>query len=344
MVKKTKNLNVAAQRKALEQAVQDAKRRSEKLANDNKKEWSVMQSALAVSAVIHVVLLSIHFEPELRKLQDRLPVLEVMLVNSKTESKPKNADVFAQSNLDRGGNTEQDRMMKSALPSVSQAPSNNAMTVDLQNSAAKSKQTMTAEEKEQLRLAKLEKQAKELLIQLKSKARVEQTLLTNNKNEMVDQQGKTAPNQEALDEINQTLQEMNRLEALIAKQQEEYQKRPKRKFIGARAKEYRYALYVDAWRQKVEKIGNKNYPVAAKQKKIYGQLQMTVSIRKDGSIEKIEVDRRSGHKILDEAARHIVELGAPYAKFTDEIAKETDILSITRTWTFTREDQVMTQE
>ena len=344
MVKKTKNLNVAAQRKALEQAVQDAKRRSEKLANDNKKEWSVMQSALAVSAVIHVVLLSIHFEPELRKLQDRLPVLEVMLVNSKTESKPKNADVFAQSNLDRGGNTEQDRMMKSALPSVSQAPSNNAMTVDLQNSAAKSKQTMTAEEKEQLRLAKLEKQAKELLIQLKSKARVEQTLLTNNKNEMVDQQGKTAPNQDALDEINQTLQEMNRLEALIAKQQDEYQKRPKRKFIGARAKEYRYALYVDAWRQKVEKIGNKNYPVAAKQKKIYGQLQMTVSIKKDGSIDKIELDRSSGHKILDEAARHIVELGAPYAKFTDEIAKETDILSITRTWTFTREDQVMTQE
>lgn len=344
MVKKTKNLNVAAQRKALEQAVQDAKRRSEKLANDNKKEWSVMQSALAVSAVIHVVLLSIHFEPELRKLQDRLPVLEVMLVNSKTESKPKNADVFAQSNLDRGGNTEQDRMMKSALPSVSHAPSNNAMTVDLQNSAAKSKQTMTAEEKEQLRLAKLEKQAKELLIQLKSKARVEQTLLTNNKNEMVDQQGKTAPNQDALDEINQTLQEMNRLEALIAKQQDEYQKRPKRKFIGARAKEYRYALYVDAWRQKVEKIGNKNYPVAAKQKKIYGQLQMTVSIKKDGSIEKIELDRSSGHKILDEAARHIVELGAPYAKFTDEIAKETDILSITRTWTFTREDQVMTQE
>lgn len=344
MVKKTKNLSVAAQRKALEQAVQDAKRRTEKLANDNKKEWSVMQSALAVSAVIHVVLLSIHFEPELRKLQDRLPVLEVMLVNSKTESKPKNADVFAQSNLDRGGNTEQDRMMKSALPSVSQAPSNNAMTVDLQNSAAKPKQTMTAEEKEQLRLAKLEKQAKELLIQLKSKAKVEQTLLTNNKNEMADQQGKTAPNQEALDEINQTLQEMNRLEALIAKQQEEYQKRPKRKFIGARAKEYRYALYVDAWRQNVEKIGNKNYPVAAKQKKIYGQLQMTVSIKKDGSIEKIELDRSSGHKILDEAARHIVELGAPYAKFTDEIAKETDILSITRTWTFTREDQVMTQE
>ncbi len=344
MVKKTKILSVAAQRKALEQAAQDAKRRANKLATDGKKEWSIMRSALVLSVVIHIIILSIHFEPELRKMKDRLPVLEVMLVNSKTESKPKNADVFAQSNLDRGGNTEQDRMMKSALPSVSQAPSNNALTVDLQNSAAKPKQTMSAEEKEQQRLAKLENQAKELLIQLKSKAKIEQTLLTNNKNEMVDQKGQTAPNQEALDEINQTLQEMNRLEALISKQQEEYQKRPKRKFIGARAKEYRYALYVDTWRQKVEKIGTKNYPLAAKQKKIYGQLQLTVSIKKDGSIEKIELDQSSGHKILDEAAKHIVELGAPYAKFSEEIAKETDILSITRTWTFTREDQVITQE
>lgn len=343
MVKKTK-ISVAAQRKALEQAAQDAKRRAEKLATDGKKEWSIMRSALVLSAVVHVIFLSIHFEPELRKMKDRLPVLEVMLVNSKTESKPKNADVFAQSNLDRGGNTEQDRMMQSALPSISQAPSNNALTVDFQNSAAKPKQTMSAEEKEQQRLAALEKQAQALLIQLKSKAKIEQALLTNNKNEVMDQKGETAPNQEALDEINQTLQEMNRLEALISKQQEEYQKRPKRKFIGARAKEYRYALYVDTWRQKVEKIGTKNYPQAAKQKKIYGQLQLTVSIKKDGSIEKIELDQSSGHKILDEAAKHIVELGAPYAKFSDEIAKETDILSITRTWTFTREDQVITQE
>lgn len=343
MIKKTK-ITVSAQRKALEQAAQDAKRRAEKAASDNQKEWSIMRSALVLSAIIHIIFLSIHFEPELRKMKDRLPVLEVMLVNSKTESKPKHADVFAQSNLDRGGNTEQDRMMKSALPSVSQAPANNALTVDIQDSVAKPQQAMSAEEKEQQRLAKLEKQAKELLIQLKSTAKIDQALLTNNKREDAEQKGQSAPNQEALDEVNQTLQEMNRLEALISKQQDEYQKRPKRKFIGARAKEYRYAMYVDTWRQKVEKIGTKNYPLAAKQRKIYGQLQLTVSIKKDGSIEKIELDQSSGHKILDEAAKHIVELGAPYAKFSDEIAKETDILSITRTWTFTREDQVITQE
>jgi protein TonB len=344
LVKKTKNLSVAAQRKALAEAVLDAKRRAERISADNKKEWSIMRSALVISAIVHLVLLSIHFQPELKNLKDRLPALEVMLVNSKTDSKPKNADVFAQTNLDRGGNTEQDRMMQSALPSVAQAPTNNALTVDLQNSAAKPKRSMSAAEKEQQRLAELEKQAKELLIQLKSSAKVEKNSIPNAQNQPLDQNGGASQNQDAMDEINQTLQEMNRLEALIAKQQEEYQKRPKRKFIGARAREYRYALYVDNWRQKVEKVGNTHYPLAAKQKKIYGQLQLTVSIRKDGTIEKIELDQSSGHKILDEAAKHIVELGAPYAKFSEEIAKETDILSITRTWTFTREDQLKTQD
>jgi protein TonB len=134
--------------------------------------------------------------------------------------------------------------------------------------------------------------------------------------------------------------EMDRLEALIAKQQDVYQKRPKRKFIGARTKEYKYALYVEAWRQKVEKIGNLNYPEAARNLKLYGQLQMTVSINADGSIESIELNRSSGHKLLDEAAKHIVELGAPYARFPDDVQSEIDILSITRTWTFTKEDSL----
>ncbi|MGZ8258555.1 MAG: energy transducer TonB, partial [Methylotenera sp.] len=136
--------------------------------------------------------------------------------------------------------------------------------------------------------------------------------------------------------------EMDRLEALISKQQDDYQKRPKRKSVGARAKEYHYALYVESWRQKVEKIGTLNYPEAAKNSNLYGQLLMTVSIKSDGSIESIEIKRSSGHKVLDEAAKRIVELGAPYARFPDDIRKEIDVLSITRTLTFTKEDHLAT--
>jgi len=64
-----------------------------------------------------------------------------------------------------------------------------------------------------------------------------------------------------------------------------------------------------------------------------------VSIKADGTVENIEINRSSGQKILDEAALRIVRLGAPYSAFPDDISRDTDVLSITRTWTFTRSDQ-----
>ncbi|HEU4707939.1 MAG TPA: energy transducer TonB, partial [Methylophilaceae bacterium] len=79
-----------------------------------------------------------------------------------------------------------------------------------------------------------------------------------------------------------------------------------------------------------------------KEKRIYGRLRLTVSIKADGSIEKIEIDKSSGFKVLDNAARRIVELAAPYAPFPDDIRKDTDIIEITRTWTFTKEDSLAT--
>ena len=68
-----------------------------------------MSIALTISLLIHAVILTIHFEPELKKFRDQLPVLEVMLVNTKTKAKPQNTEVYAQANLDRGGNTDLDR-------------------------------------------------------------------------------------------------------------------------------------------------------------------------------------------------------------------------------------------
>jgi protein TonB len=88
----------------------------------------------------------------------------------------------------------------------------------------------------------------------------------------------------------------------------------------------------------VEKVGNLNYPAAAKELKLYGQLRMTVSIRFDGTVEKIELNKSSGYKVLDDAAYRIVELAAPYAEFPPDIRRDTEILDIVRTWTFTRED------
>ncbi len=70
---------------------------------------------------------------------------------------------------------------------------------------------------------------------------------------------------------------------------------------------------------------------------------VTVSIKADGALEKVEINRPSGHKLLDEAAVRIVKLSAPFAPFPADISKDTDILSITRTWTFTRADRLLTE-
>lgn len=310
------------------------------------KKISVLIIAIWLSVVAHALLLSMQFKSELQqKFSDHLPVLEVMLTNAKTKNKPVNADTYAQANLDRGGNTAENRKMKSALPAFK--PLNQPLTplAAAPKKAGANTAAASAETAAQQRLAELEQQALALMTQIKSTKTV--TIQATQNASLKDA---AKPSQDAtpktlnLQHVAAAALEMDRLEALISKQQDDYQKRPKRKFIGARAKEYRYAMYVDAWRQKVERIGNLNYPEAAKNLQLHGQLQMTVSIRADGSIESIELNRSSGHAVLDQAARRIVELAAPYARFPDDVKAEIDILSITRTWTFSQEDSIATDQ
>lgn len=139
-------------------------------------------------------------------------------------------------------------------------------------------------------------------------------------------------NSEGPSQINQ---EIASLEAKIKKDFEAYKKFPRRKFIGARTQESRFAQYIENWRIKLERIGSANYPEEARQNKINGSVQLTVSIRPDGSVDNIEVNRSSGQRILDEAAVRIVKLASPFDPFPDDIRRDTDILSITRTWHFT---------
>ena len=110
--------------------------------------------------------------------------------------------------------------------------------------------------------------------------------------------------------------------------------RPRLKFISASTKEYNYAAYMDAWRAKVERFGNLNYPDAARKNNLSGSLILDVALNADGSVNQITVRRSSGSKILDDAAIQIVKQSAPFAPFPDHIRKETDILHITRTWQF----------
>ena len=182
----------------------------------------------------------------------------------------------------------------------------------------------------------LEQQQARLLMQIKAKPLLE----------------KPAPEAQPQQELGQTPDatdivarsfEIARLEAQIARNHNAYQTRPKRKNIGARTEEYRFARYIEDWRLKIERVGNLNYPDEARQKKLYGSLQLTVHIKSDGTLGGVDIDRSSGSKILDEAAVRIVKLASPYAAFPDDIRRDYDILDVTRTWTFTRSDQLASE-
>ncbi len=300
------------------------------------KTLSVMTVAIGFSIFIHVTLLAVKFEPELKKLAERLPSLDVVLVNAKTKNVPKKADLLAQVNLDRGGNTDADRKMKTALP----APKQRTTEVKLRPSAEASNKAQEKEMEEKKRVEELEKKTQRLLTQLNASKKLDTKTKQDVTSKDLKKSEKKTLNRA---DLIATSIEIDRLEAQIAKQQEEYQKRPKRRFIGARTKAVSDALYLEAWRQKVERIGNLNYPTAARDQKIYGQLRMTVSVRANGTVEKIEIDKSSGSKILDAAAVSIVRLAAPYAPFSAEMRKTTDILDIIRTWSFTQEDMLATQ-
>lgn len=249
--------------------------------------------------------------PDPRAAQDVMQPLHVVLVNSKSRSRPVKADALAQANLDGGGNTQDDRQAKSMLPNIGED------------------QRITPEQAAK-QVEHLEQESRRLMSQIKSNYKVQQP-------QPKKQQSTTAL---SADELMQRSLEIARLEAQIDRNNDYYQKLPRRKFIGARTQEYRYAQYIEDWRVKVERIGNLNYPEQARRDKIFGKLQLSVSIKADGSIESVEVSRSSGYRILDAAAVRIVRLAAPFAPLPPDISKDVDILTITRTWTFTSSDRL----
>jgi len=271
---------------------------------------------LLLSITLHlIVVFGVSFKlPEMMK-SGSATSLDVVLVNRKSASRPVKADALAQANLDGGGNTDADRRAKSPLPVQPQPESE------------------VAQKRQQV--GQLEQKARTLMTQVKSTRRVEQAQAKS------EPMAAPADSPVASDLAMRSL-EAARMEAQISRDWEAYQKKPKRKFIGARTQEYRFARYAEDWRIKVEKVGNLNYPEEAKRQKIYGSLQLIVNIRADGSVERVEIKRSSGHKVLDEAAIRIVNLAAPYAPFPEDIRKDTDILGIVRTWSFTRADELGT--
>lgn len=252
--------------------------------------------------------------PDPRSAANFLQPLQVVLVNSKSKSRPVHADALAQHDLDGGGNTAEARRAKSPLPAISD-------------------DRKFTPEQQTRRVAALEEESKRMLTRLKSDYTAVQP----------EPQKRKSDSDDNGEELMEKSLEIARLEAQIDKNWDAYQKLPRRKFVGARTQEYRFAQYIEDWRIKVERIGNLNYPEQARRLRIFGKLQLSVSINKDGSVESVEVNKPSGYPLLDAAALRIVKLAAPYSPLPPNIAKDVDILTITRTWSFTPSDTLRSE-
>jgi protein TonB len=279
----------------------------------------VLGAALGISIAVHAVLMAVHFQmPDPLHWKSNAQPLEVVLVNAKTRERPSRAELLAQSNLDRGGNVDERRRARTPLPVTE--PKNPGKDL----AAA------------QRRAKELQVRQREILAQTReSETRVPKASEQPTPSE--DPAGQTS----GRDLADLALAAM-RLQAQIDKRIDEYQKRPRKQFIGASAAEYRFAQYEDEWRVKVERLGTLNYPAEARGK-LYGNLRLTVTIRPDGSVVSIELDRSSGLKALDAAAFKIVKMATPFAKFPPDIRRDTDLLVITRTWFFGDGDKFWTE-
>lgn len=279
-------------------------------------KFDTLTVSLFAAAVLHaLIILGVSFEPFLNKL--RTPAtMEVILVQSSDNKTPENADYLAQASQDGGGNTDEKVRPTTAFASDQDFQTDGIAPIPMEATSPE-EQTASTEE---------------ILTTLFSDD------LTNTDAENVENQNSQAKPDLILVEENF---EIAKLSAAIEKQEEERAKRPKKKFLTAATKESSSAPYMYRWVERVERIGNLNYPDAIKRDKLSGALMMSVGIFKNGEIESVEILESSGFAVLDDAAKRIVTLSGPFEAMTGLLGQETDILYITRTWEFQSSNSVI---
>jgi protein TonB len=260
---------------------------------------------IAFSLLVHAVILSLQaaHTPPARTLPD---VLEVAIVNARSEKAPDRPQIRAQTQID-GGGTGEKGVASSPLPRTGDSPD----TIVLE--ALRKRQ------------GELEQEQRNLLTLLSADVKAAST--PKSAGPVADT---TANGQ---DEADQPAVVSNAQVAALAERVQAYNQRPRKQFVAPQATSAVEAAYVEGWRAKVEATGTRFYPEQARGK-VYGSLRMTVSIKADGSIADVQIDQPSTEPVLNQAARRIIALAAPFPPFPPELARTTDVLAITRTWHF----------
>ncbi len=277
--------------------------------------------ALFAAVIFHLlIILGVTFDFEDPfKMDPSLRTLDVTLVQKQTSKAPDKADYLAQSNQ-MGSGTQQEKVRPTAPPPA-------LKTADEQRGESpRTQQFLIPEQQQQQRQQRLitsQQNERQIKVKKSQREQVDKPLPTPAQMLMRSRQ------------IDQAFAELREIQQITAQ-------KPRERYISANTREYIFASYENSWRQKVERIGNLNYPEEAKHKNVSGTLLLDVAINPDGSLAGVTIRRSSGHKILDDGAVYIVKLAAPFSPFTPEIRKQVDILHIVRSWQFNNSNRLET--
>ena len=265
-------------------------------------------ATMLFSLLLHGVLLlgiTFHFA----KPDPSLPTLDVALVNVANQEAPDKADFLAQANNRGGGKSDRaarpSQLFSGALPRPD--PGVAAQPVEestpLPRPATPTRMVTTS-------------------------GRSDFSVSSDTAQTEVDPQHATPTAAEL-----KRQQAIAQLAAELRRKKVDYAKRPKVKYLTASTREYAYAAYMRGWSDRVERVGNLNYPEEARRRGLHGNVLLTVVLNLDGSIKSIDVIQSSGQPVLDAAAERIVRLAAPFPP-APRVGDHIDELNITRTWQF----------
>ena len=276
--------------------------------------------AIAISVAVHAVLLFIHFAaPDSLRPKPDDPGLEVILVNARHAAPPLHAEVLAQANLDGGGNADAGRAA-SPLPDMRQVEDGDSVTATRR------------------RIVELEQSQQRLLTQMGQTSPLSIPLLSDleRPKEEVQPDGSDAQD---------SSKALKRRAAEIARNVQDYNKRPKKTQITPSTREVGYALYYKALQDRIEKRGTLDFP-KHNGEKLYGDLVIYIPIYQDGQIYENDggprIERSSGNTALDNAALRIVRRSAPFGKFPPNMRSngKDDVWEIITRFKFTREESL----
>ncbi|MET4568578.1 energy transducer TonB [Rhodanobacter soli] len=265
-------------------------------------------ATLLFSLLLHGVLLlgiTFHFV----KSTPSLPTLDVTLVNVANQQAPDKADFLAQANNAGGGQSDRAARPSDLFSGAIPKPDPGIAAQPVEATTPRPREATPTR-------------------MLTTSGATDFRVTSDTARTQVDPQ-EQAPTAEEL----KRQQAIAQLAAELRQKKVAYAKRPKVKYLTASTREYAYAAYMRGWSDRVERVGNLNYPEEARRRGLHGDVLLTVVLSLDGSIKSIEVIQSSGQKVLDAAAERIVRLAAPFPP-APRSAERIDELNITRTWRF----------